>query len=76
LIALLIKCFSAQTYFVNAKIIASLQEDDIGEDESGHHSFLSSSSNFKRSILSGNQKLYSVSDVLFELEQVKKELYN
>ena len=44
LISLLIKCFSAQTYFLNAKIIQNVAEDCLGEDEDGHFSFVSSSS--------------------------------
>ena len=72
LIALLIKCFSAQTYFINSKIIANIAEDDIGEDESGHFSFVSSSSGMSNPYVKAGQenqgKRYTVSDVLFELE--------
>jgi len=59
---LLIRCFSAQTYFINSKIIASVTEEDenIGEDEDPNCA----------------PKVYQVSDVLCELEQVKRELYN
>ena len=62
-IALLIRCFSAQNYFINSKIIASVTEGDeenLGEDENANM----------------GPKEYSVSDVLCELEQVKRELYN
>lgn len=62
IIALLIRCFSAQTYFINSKIIASVTEEDenLEEDED----------------MNLGPKQYSVSDVLCELEQVKRELYN
>ena len=62
IIALLIRCFSAQTYFINSKIIANVNEEDenLGEDEDSNL----------------GPKVYSVGDVLCELEQVKRELYN
>ena len=62
IIALLIRCFSAQTYFINSKIIAAVTEEDgdLGADEDAN----------------GGPKVYQVSDVLCELEQVKRELYN
>jgi len=61
-IALLIRCFSAQTYFINSRIIANVTEEDenLGEDENANL----------------GPKVYCVSDVLCELEQVKRELYN
>lgn len=61
IIALLIRCFSAQTYFINSKIIANVADDteNIGDEENDL-----------------GPKIYSVSDVLLELEQVKRELYN
>ena len=61
IIALLIRCFSAQTYFINSKIIANVADD--------------SESNVDEDANLG-PKIYSVSDVLLELEQVKRELYN
>jgi len=61
IIALLIRCFSAQTYFINSKIIANVgDEDNLGADEDANL----------------GPKIYSVSDVLLELEPVKRELYN
>ena len=61
IIALLIRCFSAQTYYINSKIIANVADD--------------SESNVDEDADLG-PKIYSVSDVLLELEQVKRELYN
>lgn len=55
LVALLIKCFSAQTYFVNSKVIASASNG---------------------SFIQGTAPTFTVSDVLMELEFVKRELYN
>lgn len=62
IITLLIRCFSAQTYFINSKIIANVCEEDteLGTDENA----------------ALGPKIYSVSDVLCELDQVKRELYN
>ena len=65
IIALLIRCFSAQTYFINSKIIQDVKNTDeedgnIGEDEDANL----------------GPKIYQVSDVLLELETVKRELYN
>ena len=65
LIALLIKCFSAQTYFMNSKIIASLPKSSF-----------ESTSQSQESNGRFEQKVFAVSDVLLELETVKKELYN
>ena len=62
IIALLIRCFSAQTYFINSKIIANVTEEESLNDDD-------ESSNM-------GPRIYSVSDVLCELEQVKRELYN
>lgn len=61
-IALLIRCSYAQTYFMNSKIIARVGDDEetLAEDESN----------------ALNPKVYSVSDVLCELEYVKRELSN
>jgi copper oxidase (laccase) domain-containing protein len=59
LIALLIKCFSAQTYFINSKIIANVQDDDGNIDEA-----------------TAVAPSFSVSEVLMELEFIKRELYN
>jgi hypothetical protein len=61
LIALLIKCFSAQTYFVNSRIIANVQEDD----------FMNTDENSAQPTAT-----FQVSDVLMELEFIKRELYN
>ena len=36
IIALLIRCFSAQTYFINSKIIASLAEGDLSQRAGGN----------------------------------------
>lgn len=59
-IALLIKCFSAQTYFVNSRIIAGIADDDIADcDES-----------------QATIQQFDVSEVLIELEFIKKELYS
>ena len=62
IITLLIRCFSSQTYFINSKIIANVGDDDenLGADEDANL----------------GPKIYSVSDVLLELELVKRELYN
>ena len=59
LIALLIKCFSAQTYFINSKIIANVQEEDGNTDEA-----------------TAVTQVFTVSEVLMELEFIKRELYN
>ena len=65
-VALLIRCYTAQIHFMNAKIIASVTgEDDesvMGVDDSVN--------------LNLGPKVYSVSDVLCELDQVKRELFN
>ena len=52
LIALAMKCFSAQTYFLNSKLIDSLP------------------------MPTRKEQIFSVHDVLLELEYVKRELYN
>ena len=65
LIALLIKCFSAQTYFVNSKIIQDVV-DNNGNPYAQN----------KDADAGSGMKLFQVSDVLMELEFVKRELYN
>ena len=62
---MLIKCFSAQTYFVNSKII-----QDVVENNGNPYA------KNKDSEASSGTKLFQVSDVLMELEFVKRELYN
>ena len=69
IIALLIRCFSAQTYFINSKIIADLT--DSGSVMNAH--FRAPADNEDQHL---GPKIYTVSDVLCELEQVKRELYN
>ena len=61
IICLLIRCFSAQTYFINSKIIANVNEEENCEEDEDTNL---------------GPKVYSVSDVLCELDQVKRELYN
>lgn len=59
-ICLVLKCFSAHTYFINSKIISKLNKE-------GDYSLKAP----------GSQEVDThVSDVLFELEFVKRELYN
>ena len=58
LIALAIKCFSANTYFINSKIISNVS------------SSISSEKSQKE------EKVTSMSDLLLELEFLKKELYS
>jgi hypothetical protein len=62
LIALLIKCFSAQTYFVNSRIIANVSEDDFDPNTDEASTTM--------------VPTFQVSDVLMELEFIKRELYN
>lgn len=61
LIALLIKCFSAQTYFVNSRIIANVSDDDFANTDEASAAVTPT---------------YQVSEVLMELEFIKRELYN
>jgi len=58
LIALAIKCFSANTYFINSKIISSVSYAGFHEDPQ-----------------KSEQKETTVSEILLELEFIKKELY-
>lgn len=63
-ISLVLKCFSAHTYFINSKIISKInKEDDL--------TVLSPSKRAPKT-----ETDTTISEVLLELEFVKRELYN
>jgi len=84
LISLTIKCFSAQSYFINSKIINLAEDHDLCKLISGNSKFPSKSGVISTSQLpaavAGNlpikKQQYVLSDVMLELEFVKHDLDN
>ena len=74
LISLVLKCFSAQNYFINSKIVNAVEDHEFSASIVKHSKFPSRSG-----LLSGfnnppTSTPYVMSDVLLELEFVKHDL--